>query len=936
MRDGGRAMRITVCGAGAIGGVTGAALARAGHDVLLVDVNEAHVAAMNAEGLVVELPDGSWSARVRAVTPAGLDGWLDLVLLAVKAQHTGDALDALASRLAPAGTVVSLQNGLNEELIAARVGPERTVGCLVNWAADWIAPGRIQHGGAGAFVLGELDGTPSARVKELAALLDAVTQARWTDNIWGYKWAKHVYGALLTATALVDAHVYEVVERSQPVQRMLVALVAEGMRVAEAGGVRLEAFDEFDPAWYRAAAAGDETAVARCMAAIARHYRAHTKTKTGIWRDLAVRKRKTEVHAHLGATLAKAGALGLAMPLTRRLDELIGDLEAGRRRMAWANLDELVAVHGEGDVMTRPYWHYQDPLEVTFHGLVSRELLMEHVRTIGGWERESGSPGEAQAFDYIERTLKQYGLDVERREIEAYISLPQEGRLILPDGTAVEGLTHAFSPSTDGLEGEVVDVGEGSAQDYARVRAAGKIALIDSLATPGKAWAAQQAGAIGQIFVNMDHLHNMIVTTIWGTPTPETAWRIPRTPCVSIRDEDARRLRALMHRAPTRVRLVTRVRTGWTPIPHLVGHLDGRVEDRFVLLSGHVDSWHYGAMDNSTANATMLEVARLLGRRRDVLRRGIRFAFWSGHSHGRYAGSAWYADHAWAELHRRCVLHLNVDSTGARGATDYSVFHATEEAQSFAEAVVRDVTGQTGGARRFSRAGDQSFWGAGVPSAFMSLSGIPKQDTELSRAMERLFGTAGFPWWWHTREDTVDKIDPDVLLLDTKVYVAAALRFLNAPIVPLEPARQARALLGTLEELQGAARGHFDLGPAAEAARRLVARTEVLTAALDRLTAASPTAEAIEAVNRTLVRLSRVLVPLAYTTGDPFTHDLALPVPPLAGLQPARDLAALGPGSDAFKFTVAALVRERNRAAHALGEAADFIDDLLSRKEIFP
>jgi hypothetical protein len=97
--------------------------------------------------------------------------------------------------------------------------------------------------------------------------------------------------------------------------------------------------------------------------------------------------------------------------------------------------------------------------------------------------------------------------------------------------------------------------------------------------------------------------------------------------------------------------------------------------------------------------------------------------------------------------------------------------------------VVRDVTGQTARARRFPRAGDQSFWGIGIPSALMSLSGIPKQDTDLSRWMERLFGTAGFPWWWHTREDTIDKIDADVLALDTRVYVAAALRLVGAPVL---------------------------------------------------------------------------------------------------------------------------------------------------------
>jgi Peptidase family M28 len=582
--------------------------------------------------------------------------------------------------------------------------------------------------------------------------------------------------------------------------------------------------------------------------------------------------------------------------------------------------------------VSRPYWHYQDPLESSFQALVSGDLLMEHVRTIGAWERESGSPGEAQAYDYLERTLRAYGLAVERGQIDAYISLPELGRVVLPGGDVIEGLTHSFSPSTapDGLEAELVDVGDGTPEDLARAR--DKIALVGSLATPGKAWAAQEAGTLGQIFVNLDHLHNMIVTTVWGTPTPATAGRIPRTPCLSIRGDDARRLRARLHREPVRVKLVTRVRTGWMPIPHLVGHLEGR-EPEFVLFSGHVDAWHHGAMDNGTANATMLEVARLLGRRRDALRRGLRLAFWSGHSHGRYAGSAWYADTAWHELYRRCVVHLNVDSTGARGATDYSVFHATEEAQGFAEAVVRDVTGQAGQARRFSRAGDQSFWGIGVPSAFMSLSGIPKQDTELSRAMYRLFGTAGFPWWWHTREDTVDKIDPAVLVLDTKVYVAAALRLVNAPVLPLDYARVARALGATLDELGAAGGGRFDLGPATAAARRLAERTGALASALDRA-AEAEAGPVPAAANRALVRLSRILVPLAYTTGDRFEHDLALPLAPLAGLQPVRELTALDPVSDAFKFTVAALVRERNRVVHALDEAADVIDDLLERKEI--
>src|SRR3970040_2232082 len=117
-------MTVIIYGAGAIGGITGARLAFGGPDVLLVDKAQDHVAAMNGRGR-------------------------ELALLAVKPQDTPAALEVLAPRLAPDGAIVSLQNGLNEELIAAAVGAERTVGCLVNWAADWQAAGGLPAARAG-------------------------------------------------------------------------------------------------------------------------------------------------------------------------------------------------------------------------------------------------------------------------------------------------------------------------------------------------------------------------------------------------------------------------------------------------------------------------------------------------------------------------------------------------------------------------------------------------------------------------------------------------------------------------------------------------------------------------------------------------------------------------------------------------------------------
>src|ERR1700742_2290961 len=175
-------MSYVVVGAGAIGGTVGARLVKAGHDVLLCDADPAHVAALNQDGLNLEGPLEPFTVPARAVAPDELPDGLGAVLLAVKHQHTRAAMAAIAPRLADDGFVVSLQNGINEPLIAEAVGAERTVGAFVNFGADYLAPGRIHYAGRGTFVVGELDGRPSERVAALARDLEA--QA--TGNVMGF------------------------------------------------------------------------------------------------------------------------------------------------------------------------------------------------------------------------------------------------------------------------------------------------------------------------------------------------------------------------------------------------------------------------------------------------------------------------------------------------------------------------------------------------------------------------------------------------------------------------------------------------------------------------------------------------------------------------------------------------------------------------------
>jgi 2-dehydropantoate 2-reductase len=324
---------VVIWGAGAIGGVLGAWLARAGRDVLLVDRDRDHVNAIRADGLLITGTRGEMRVRTPAALPDEVTGTLDLVILAVKCQDTGQAMDRIAPLLATDGVVVSAQNGLNEEVIAARVGADRTIGCFVHFSADWLGPGRVEHGGEHPIVVGELDGRRTQRVERIARLFEDFCETAVSDNIWGHLWAKLCCASLLFATALVDAPIAETLRRPG-VGPVVHALVREALEVPDALGVRLEDLHGFRPDDYRT---GDWRPPIEAMA---RFYEGQIKVRTGVWRDLAVRRRPTEVDCQIGVLVERGAALGLGMPLNRRLVALIHEVERGTP-MGWELVERL-------------------------------------------------------------------------------------------------------------------------------------------------------------------------------------------------------------------------------------------------------------------------------------------------------------------------------------------------------------------------------------------------------------------------------------------------------------------------------------------------------------------------------------------------------------------------------------------------------------------
>lgn len=332
-------MEVVVWGAGAIGGTLGAHLVRAGHDVLFVDAAEQHVRVMKQQGLRITGPAAELEVRVRAATPDGVEGRHGVVLLAVKAHHTMEAARALEAHLADDGVVVSVQNGLNEPVIAGVVGRDRTFGCFVNFGADYLEPGVIHYGGRGAVVVGELDGDRTDRAGRIHGLFrDFDDRAVLTGNIFGYLWSKLAYASMLFATALTDDPIADAL--GDPSTRDVYAdLAREVVAVAGAEGVVLEPFDGFDPFVF--AAGAGEPAAASSLDGLVIHNRKSAKTHSGIWRDLVVRRRKTEVDAHLGIVVERGRELGVPTPMNARLVEMIHEIETRDRSPGRANVAEL-------------------------------------------------------------------------------------------------------------------------------------------------------------------------------------------------------------------------------------------------------------------------------------------------------------------------------------------------------------------------------------------------------------------------------------------------------------------------------------------------------------------------------------------------------------------------------------------------------------------
>ena len=337
-----RGVPITIVGAGAIGGTVGAFLHEAGYDVTLVDIDAAHVRAINAHGLRLTGFRGDRVFKVPAIQRDDLRGPLGVTFLCVKGHFTEGAIGGLAPLLAPDGYVLSLQNGLNEAIIARAIGAERTVGAFVHFGCDQIEPGLLRLGSEETIYIGELDGRVTPRAEALRDALANVMPAEVTTNIWGYLWGKLVYGAMAFAASCVDATVPAIVD--DPLgRRVCRAAAQEAYLVASAQAGRLEHIGGFDPNAFAPAAGAAADAA---LDAVADPMRGAEKQHMGIWRDLRIKRRQTEVDMQTAVICATGREQGIPTPVNDAVLDTIKAIEAGKLGMEWENFASIARRSG--------------------------------------------------------------------------------------------------------------------------------------------------------------------------------------------------------------------------------------------------------------------------------------------------------------------------------------------------------------------------------------------------------------------------------------------------------------------------------------------------------------------------------------------------------------------------------------------------------------
>lgn len=580
-----------------------------------------------------------------------------------------------------------------------------------------------------------------------------------------------------------------------------------------------------------------------------------------------------------------------------------------------------------------------DELEKTLRNELDLERMKRDAEVFSKLERYSGSPQGEAAVDYICRQLDEAGVPNERLRYPLLRSLPLTASVSVkkPEALCMEATATVYSGEAHGLKGELLwdewcmqDTLTGLESEKRYQGMKGKIILTYDISFSFY-YEAARAGASGIIAIwPKDLLHHDTMGGVWGMPGSRDRDLYPYLPCVQVVEKDGLLLRELAANGPVEVgldiQMDNRIVESSIPVATIAGK-----SEKFVLLSGHYDSWYEGMTDNGAANILMLETARALKKHQDRLNRTVVIAWWSGHSDGRYSGSTWYCDHYYESLRKNCVAHINMDICGCRGSNAVRFDMTGMEGTSFNDEFLSCYNQRRPlPYRPLDRSSDQTFWGALTPVSIAPQFYIDREDTPRPCPPEDIldpvpmpaaFGVGGPFYWWHTKEDTLDKIGEDVLARDCEIAARLVCRYAMADPLPLDMVGFMNEMKAYFEAFSRRLDPDFDVSPVLSAIDRTCLAVNRLCDAIKN----HPQTDDI------LIRTAGELVRLKFTYTSPYGHDYAVEHLPYGVFSSLLGVHKDNTPRDRYLMSCTDFVRQRNRMVFQLDGVCEAIELQLYR-----
>ena len=489
--------------------------------------------------------------------------------------------------------------------------------------------------------------------------------------------------------------------------------------------------------------------------------------------------------------------------------------------------------------------------------------MLETIGTFNHLFRYSGTAEGEAAVSYLEEKLSEYGIPFEHCEYDGFFSLPVRA-FAKVDGVEYPLVGDVYSAEADSLQGTLYydslseEKGLTKNQEKDRFESFRDKIVLTWESKGVFVRRAMEAGAKAVLHIcatKGDYIHHSNIGMIWGTPDFDEAAYMKFLPSAGIRRADGEALIEKMAAGEMDAEVTIEMETKIRRSSMVAVDIKGK-SDSFVLVSGHYDSWYEGITDNAVSDAILLEYARVLYAHRSELKRGVRIAWWSGHSDGRFSGSTWYCDSHYADLRKNCVAHVNLDLTGCKNSEQIVARTAGSEGISYTADLIEKYTGKRPDVYiPMIRGADQSFWGAYVPITIM-LKYEPLPEKRLSDC------PSGGPWW-HTPKDTIDKLDEKIMMRDAKINMEMLDDIQSAKMIPVNIPVFLEDLDGRLKKTLSGLAPEFDT---TEICAEWNRTKEALEKAAER-------AESMEDSDLFLKETVGKLLHIVYCRKAPYLHD---------------------------------------------------------------